>query len=123
MPALVSGQFNATTGKWNITSQAVYFAQETDRPSDENGSTVIYGHNNRKVFGATKNLKIGDLLIITTENQHRFTYAYKNSQRVEPTDISVLSAKPIVAQTTLITCDGLSNEFRRLMHFELVEAI
>lgn len=118
-----SGAFNETTGEWNITSQAVYFASETSLPSNTPGNTVIYGHNNRRVFGPTKKLKAGDELVISDKNGRQLQYVFQSSRLVEPSDISILDSKPNDAEVTLITCDGLSNELRRLMFFTLKEGL
>jgi LPXTG-site transpeptidase (sortase) family protein len=115
------GHYDKTTKNWTLADDAVQFAVMTEKMSDKPGNTLLYGHNTPQVFMPTSGLREGDLLEVTSDDGHIFTYLYKDDAYILPTDTSVLYKKYDKPQVTLMTCDGNSNDkYRRLMRFELM---
>lgn len=114
---VASGYRKSNSEEWVVSSDKAHFANITSPINNKSGNTVIYGHDIQAVFKPTSGLKIGDELIIYTDNNLWFKYRYTGETNVAPTDTSVLtkqSAKPTV---TLITCSGLFYQTRKLMTF------
>jgi len=117
-----NGVYDSTTGKWTLSDDAVYFAQITALPNNQRGNTFLYGHNDRNVFGSLSGLIGGDLAIIRTANNHIFTYVYSSDETIPPDLTSVLYANPDTPQLTMMTCEGVFSQARRLMYFNLLDA-
>lgn len=115
------GQYDEVTKQWSLNDEAAFFATVTSLPNDNRGNTFIYGHNNRKIFGALANIAVGDIVTIQTGNGHTFSYQYRGDDVVTPEKTSVLDTDPSSPTLTIMTCDGLWSEGRRLMYFDLVE--
>lgn len=116
---VLPGSYDPSDDSWNIASYKTQYILGTAWPNNKNGNTVIYGHNNMKVFGHTKELAPGDVATLSTASGHTFTYQYVDDQVVDPSDTSVLTTPTSRPTLTLITCTGIWNQSRRLMHFEL----
>ena len=116
------GAYDVATDSWTLSRTGVHYALMTAPPNTTSGNTLIYGHNNRRILGATRSIQPGDVAEIYTKEGYIFRYAYTADVKVDPTDTSILSdtaeAKP---KMTLLTCDGLWNEKRRLMSFDFLE--
>lgn len=120
---ILKGNYNSTINTWSVAPRDAQFAEGSSWPNNWRGNTIIYGHNNVHVFGLTKTLKAGDKAIITTATGHRFVYAFVKSTQVKPEQTAILSKSTSSPELTILTCTGLFNEYRRLMHFTLVEAV
>lgn len=117
-----NGIFIESNQTWKVTTGKVHYATMTGLPSTTIGNTLLYGHNNKKTLGATKQIATGDQLIIRTANGHVFTYKYVGDETVAPDNTTVLSKNADVPSLTLLTCSGMLSEQRRLMQFVLVGA-
>ena len=115
------GLYNYETDTWTLSRTAVHYAVMTSPPNNKAGNTLIYGHNNRNVLAPTRDIRTGDKLQIVAKDGTVFTYRYVADIKVDPSDTSILAVDPNKPQLTLLTCDGLFYEKRRLMHFEFVE--
>lgn len=118
-----SGAYDADTGEWTLSDDAAFFATITDLPNDYQGNTFIYGHDRDAVFAPLEGIRAGDKVRIKTTNGHTFVYAYASDAIVTPDVTDVLYAEPKKPQLTLMTCDGLFSEVRRIMYFDLVEVV
>lgn len=118
---VVDGEYDAATDSWTLSTTAVHIATMTSPINNQAGHTLIYGHNNRNLLASTRDIAKNDELIIYTDNDLVFRYVYTNDELVNPTDTSLLDQTPNKPQLTLLTCEGLFYEQRRLMSFELVE--
>ena len=117
-----NGVFNEETKEWTLSDDAVYYAQITALPNNQNGITFLYGHNNDKVLSATENLVIGDIAVIKTKNDHIFKYIYKNDALVPPDLTSILYEASDAPRLVVMTCEGVWSQARRLMYFDLLES-
>ena len=117
-----NGVFNEETKDWTLSDDAVYYAQITALPNNQNGITFLYGHNNDKVLSATENLVFGDIAVIKTKNDHIFKYIYKNDALVPPDLTSILYEASDTPRLVIMTCEGIWSQARRLMYFDLSES-
>lgn len=118
-----NGVYNESTGGWTLSDDAVvYYAKVTVLPNNQRGSTFLYGHNNNRVIEPLSGLIVGDIAVITTTNGHTFKYAYMNDAVVPPDLTSVLYDDPEIPRLTIMTCEGVWSQARRLMFFDLQEA-
>lgn len=118
---VIDGIYNQKDGSWTLSDSQVQFATITPEPNDKAGTTFIYGHATNQVFGRLPRIKKGAEVVITTSNGYRFTYQFRDSIVVSPTDTSVLAAtqQPTL---TLQTCTGFWSENRQIFHFDFVRA-
>lgn len=117
---VVDGVYNAKTKTWNLSTNKTHYALMTPPANNKEGNTFIYGHNRRQVFAKLPQVKVGDKAIITTENNHTFTYVLRMSYTTDPYDDSLFSYEgpPML---TLQTCTGLWYQNRSLYMFDLSE--
>jgi len=122
MLPIKNGTYSADIGGWTLSDDAVFYAQMTALPNNQRGSTLIYGHNQDKVIARLSDLQIGDVATITTDNGHIFKYTYVSDAVVPPDMTTILYDNPDQPRLTVMTCEGIWSQARRLMYFNLVEA-
>lgn len=115
------GVYDDQTGEWSLSDKAVYFATITDLPNDNQGNTFLYGHNQKSVIGKMSGLVSGDVVSLVTTNGHEFRYAYTGDEFIKPDQTTVLYESPNKPRLTVMTCEGVWSQARRLMYFDLVE--
>ncbi|HSX44978.1 MAG TPA: sortase [Candidatus Saccharimonadales bacterium] len=113
------GYYNETTRTWSLSGTHAQYAVMTAQANNVGGNTFIYGHNNHKVFGKLLKIKAGDVVIIYTDNGHKFYYSYRTESDVKPDDTSLFNYQgpPIL---TVQTCSGAWYQNRRLFVFDLI---
>lgn len=114
------GVYDAATHDWTLSDDKVQFATITASPNNIGGNTFLYGHNTWSVLRRTSALQIGDLARVTTDNGHVFTYRFTGDDSVTPTSTDALRIASDAPRMTLMTCQGVWSESRRLMYFDLV---
>lgn len=119
--AVLDGVYDKKTGEWSLSDGAAYFATITDLPNNNRGNTFIYGHNRDNALGYMRNIAIGDVVKIKTRNNHEFHYTYTHDEVVNPEKTTILYDDPITPRLTVMTCEGIWSEARRLMYFDLIE--
>ncbi len=117
------GVYNYENQVWTISKGKAYFAELSDLPSVAESSTVIYAHNQWTEFFKTKNLKIGDKIIVETDKGNILTYEYVSDELVDPSWGALFDQEFETSRLTLITCNGVYNENRRLVYADLVSVI
>jgi LPXTG-site transpeptidase (sortase) family protein len=117
------GVYDSQTKEWSLSGDAVYFATVTTEPNDTYGNTFIYGHNQVQVIEPMKDIQVGDIVTIKTSNGHTFRYAYTHDSIVAPNFVEALKENPDEPQLTVMTCEGIWSDARRLMYFNLLEVI
>lgn len=115
---VIPGYYNKKDNSWTLSSDKAQFATVTSEPNNKTGNTFIYGHNRWQVFTGLLNAKEGDEAVVTTSNNHTFTYTLRTIQDTDPTDLSYMQdhKSPIL---TVQTCSGLWYEHRRMLTFDL----
>jgi len=116
------GFYNESDSTWTLSGYNAHFAMPTMLANNQEGNTLVYGHNNKYVFGPLNKLQPGAQLEIRTDNGHMFYYTYESAVSVQPDDLSVFTYEgpPIL---TLQTCTGNWNELRTLSTFSLTRVI
>lgn len=114
---VINGYYNARDGSWTLTNTKAQYATITPKANNTQGNTFIYGHRLANVFGHLSQIKTGASVIITTDNNHAFTYVYRDSHETNPNDDSLFHYKgPSIL--TLQTCSGTWDQNRRLFTFD-----
>lgn len=116
---VINGTYDEKTAQWTLSDNSVQFADMTIEPNDRAGNTLIYGHNTWQVLAPMAAIVAGDIATITTTNNHTFSYVYVSDAVVQPEVTSVLYDNPDTPRLTVMTCDGIWSQTRRLMYFDL----
>lgn len=121
---VVSQSYSRITKTWPVSPASANYAVESSLINNSHGQSLIYGHNNRAVFGSLLKIKPDTIVYVYTDNGHIFKYSYIGSQDVSPrqTDIVANMTKE-PAGLNLITCDGAYFQYRHLMSFKLTKAV
>lgn len=120
---VIDGTYDAANDRWTLTDDKAQFAAMTDRPNDRAGNTFIYGHNTDAVFAKLSGLQAGDIAEVHTTNNLTFRYVYTGQQIVQPNNTDILNAEPAVPRLTLMTCEGILSQTRRIMFFDFKEVV
>jgi len=116
-----TGYYDYNNQTWTISKGKAYWAELSSLPNEFNSNTVLYAHNQWTEFSKTKNLKIGDEIIITTDLGYSLTYEYYSDEFVDPTWGELFEQRTDFSRLTLITCNGVNDEFRRLIYAKLIK--
>ncbi len=120
---VVSQSYSPFTKTWPVSAATANYAAETAPINNNKGESLLYGHNNRAVFGPLLNLKPGDIVYVYTDNGHLFKYSYLSSQDVSPRQTDVIADMAnSPAGLKMITCDGPYFQYRHLMSFKLIKS-
>ncbi len=116
---VADGTYDNKSGQWTLSKTMAHFALLTVQPNNAQGNTLIYGHATSEVFGPLDNLTPGDEAIIATDNGYEFTYVYRSTRTVDPTDTNIFAYQgvPIL---TLQTCSGTWSQNRQFYGFDFV---
>lgn len=116
---VINGAYNPSTASWTLTPNKAQFATVTHLLNNRGGLSLIYGHDTGSVFSKTSQLKTGDIIEIQTDTHLTFTYEYKDSFVVLPSDTRVLDyvGPP---RLSLLTCTGRWYQDRKIMNFDLI---
>lgn len=111
--------FSLGDGQWRIPSAAAGYITESGVPGFP-GNVVLYGHNNRAVFGFFPSVRSGDRFQLLLSNQHIREYEVFETLVTDPSDVSVLSPseQEIV---TMYTCTGLFDRQRLVLRARPIE--
>lgn len=111
------GVYNSEQSTWTLYGKSIHYALLSAPANDFEGNTLLYGHNNKNVFGNLKKIQVGDKVDIITDNNKIFTYKFSEKTDFSPTDTSIFdySGTPLL---TLQTCSGRFNEIRSLYMFK-----
>ena len=111
------GFYNPGDNSWTLSGYHAQFAHPTPPANDHVGNTLIYGHNNKYVFGPLKHIESGATAKVYTDNGHVFNYIFVDAVNLNPEDTSLFSYEgpPML---TIQTCSGNWNEWRRLFRFK-----
>lgn len=114
------GKFDTKSGTWTISDTKAYYATPTPLPNDQAGTTLIYGHNDWRVFNILHLLDPGDTLKVYTKEGLVFHYVFKSAKNYKPSDVTAIrnDGPP---RMILQTCTGNWNEWRRLFTFDLTK--
>jgi LPXTG-site transpeptidase (sortase) family protein len=114
------GEYDYDNQTWTLTNGSAYWANLSDSILMENSNTVIYAHNQVNEFYKTKYLKVGDLIKIKTDQGKEVSFKYVSDTLVSPERGDLIVADSSVSQLTLITCNGIFSENRRIIYAEMI---
>lgn len=120
--SVIDGLYDASTEQWSVSSVAANYARNTPVANNKQDKTLIYGHRTSQIFGPTKNLLAGDKAYIYTSNGHLLKYSFSNTAVVTPIDITMFDKLKGEPGLVLMTCQGVWDQERRLMVFNLEQA-
>lgn len=115
-----NGVYDEKTAKWTLADDAAFYATPTSPLSSAPANTLIYGHNSQAVFSPLFNLKEGDQAVVKADNGYEFVYTFAKTEKVKPTDVSILQVGEN-PQLTLQTCTGWLDQYRQMFIFYLTE--
>jgi LPXTG-site transpeptidase (sortase) family protein len=117
---VIQGSYDPDTGNWTLSNNKAQFALNSSVANNKLGNTFIYGHDIPQVFKRLEGLVAGDIAQIYTDNGYVFTYKYRSSIDVDPSNTNIFSySGPSIL--TLQTCSGVWSQNRHLMTFDFVE--
>ena len=120
---VVSQSYSTVLKTWPVAAGEANYATESAPANNIKGESLIYGHNNRHVFGPLLKLKTGDTVYVYTANGHIFKYSYLGSRDVTPEKTGIIKSLATAGPgLKMLTCDGPNFEFRHLMSFKLLKA-
>lgn len=119
---VIDGLYDKSSDSWTLTEDKAQFAAMTALPNNQTGNTFIYGHNTAAVFAPLAQLQAGDEAVVRTTNGLRFSYLFNGHQIVNPDTTSIL-APTEAPSLTLMTCEGIFSEARRVAVFEFVKVL
>jgi len=108
--ALPIEESHIVLGKWQVSQNGLSHLDSSGLPG-EHDNMVIYGHDKSKVFGHLKNIKVGALVTVTSQNGEVHTYKVIKTQVVTPDQISVVLPTK-TELLTLYTCTGFGDTKR-----------
>lgn len=113
------GNYNPSDQTWFLSGYDAQYATPSIPPNDTQGNTLIYGHNNKYVFGPLnkKTPAVNDVAEVITDNGHAFIYIFEAAEDVKPDHMTVFQYNgppSLIVQT----CSGNWNEWRRLYRFK-----
>lgn len=116
---IVDGIYNEADDSWTLSDNMAHYATPTPVLNDQQGNTLIYGHNYDWIFGKLNKLSPGDTVVLHSDSGRIFTYAYERTEYLQPDDMTVFNPvqKPML---TLQTCSGNWNELRQMSYFRFV---
>lgn len=116
---IVDGTYDQATHAWTLTNDKVQYAVPTVLPNNDNGNTLIYGHNRKGVFMTLPTITAGAEATVTTDNGYRFIYAFDTAETIKPTDVNIFAYEG-PARLTLQTCTGSFYQNRTMHYFHFV---
>lgn len=96
-------------GKWDVSDKSASFLTNSAKIG-ENGNIVIYGPGTKSVFGAIKDVKIGNFINLTSENDEIYSYVVKEIKVVSPSENYVISPTDHEVLTVFTSTGFLDNK-------------
>ncbi len=114
---VIPGYYNPASKSWTLSLNDAQWGVGTMKPNNKSGLTFIYAHYRKNVFYNLPRVQPGATVTLSTEEGRIFSYVYRNSTTVDPSDTSILDykGKPILV---LQTCSGVWFENRQLFIFD-----
>jgi LPXTG-site transpeptidase (sortase) family protein len=121
---VVPQSYSPALKSWPVAASTANYATETALINNTKGQSLIYGHDNRSVFGPLLTMQLGTLAYVYTANGHVFKYSFAGYKDVSPQQINVVAEMAKAPPgLNLITCTGAYFQYRHLMSLRLIQAI
>ncbi len=118
--SVVDGVTDYKNNTWNVDEGVANFMTESAKPNPVGGKVVLYAHDRNNGFKAIHKLKTGDVAYVDTGST-TYSYIFRKSEVVKPTDTHVLAQKSASPELLLLTCDGFWSSDRYTAEFELIK--
>src|SRR5436190_4068724 len=117
---VIPGYYNTSSKSWTLSLNDAQYGVMTAPANNVEGETFIYAHYRKGVFLTLPKIQPGATATVTTDNNHVFTYMFRDSHVTSPNDTSLFSykGKPVLV---LQTCSGLWYQNRQLFVFDFKE--
>lgn len=101
---------------WEINENGASHLDTSANPG-EGGNIIIYAHNTKDRFGNLHNVKIGDIIKVSSKNNKTYIYEVKKINVVNPSDATlIMPGKREVL--TIYTCTGFADLKRLVIQAE-----
>jgi len=104
------GEASITNGKWEVADSMANFLDKSSVPG-AGGNVVVYAHNRPDLFGNIRNVDLGEVVEIMTEDGEIHRYAVSETKIVSPETVSDV-LPTYHEQLTLYTCAGENDAHR-----------
>jgi LPXTG-site transpeptidase (sortase) family protein len=117
---VIPGYYYPSSKSWTLSLNDAQYGAMTAPANNVGGETFIYAHYRKGVFLNLPKIQPGSAVIVTTDNNHIFTYTFRYSRVTQPSDTSLFTykGKPILV---LQTCSGLWYQNRQLFISDFTE--
>ena len=105
-------------GKWILSNRNALFLP-TSKMLGEGGNTILYAHKRKGLFGALKNLSIGDVVVLMDLNGKKYKFMVYNKEDIKPAKMDKIETNKSNT-LTLFTCDGWFDENRLVVKASLI---
>jgi LPXTG-site transpeptidase (sortase) family protein len=120
---VVSQTYSKALKSWPVAPSDANYATETPLINNSKGQSLIYGHDNRAVFGPLLNMQPRTEVYVYTANGHIFKYSFTGFKDVSPNQVNIVSEMTDApVGLNLITCTGAYFQYRHLMSLKFVQA-
>ncbi len=103
-------QSKIINNEWEATTEGVSYLIHSPVPG-ETGNSILYGHNWPNLLGKLPKIKIGEEIIITSEDNKKYKFDVHYTATVTPDQVSVLKQSQD-KRITLYTCTGFLDSHR-----------
>lgn len=109
-------QTNIINRNWEISKEGASHLDTSANPG-EGGNIIIYAHNTKNRFGNLHDVKVGDVIKVSSKNDKTYTYEVKTINVVNPNDPTlIMPGKREVL--TIYTCTGFADLKRLVIQAE-----
>lgn len=105
--------------RWTVSASGVSFLVDSATP-EENGNTIIYGHNTIGVLGRLWKVQKDDFVYLTSSDNKVYKYKIIERKEVKPNQVEILKQEG-TSRVTIYTCSGFLDSARFVIIGELVE--
>lgn len=106
-------------GVWQISANNATFLTTSAIPG-QNGNTVIYGHNLKRILGSLPYLSIGQKITLKTVSGKILNYEVVSKEIVSPNRIDLVSPTN-TEELTIYTCTGFADTKRVVVKAKPIE--
>ncbi len=96
--------------QWSVSNTNANHLITSANPGDP-GNIIMYGHDDRSIFGHLKQAKVGQIITIKDSQEALHHYRIEQIVTVTPNDASIIAPTKIET-LTIYTCTGFANSKR-----------
>lgn len=96
--------------KWAVSKDKTAYLQQSARPG-ETGNIILYGHNKASILGNLHQVRLNDVITLTTTDGSLHSYTVFNRVITSPTQVELLQPTSMEI-LTVYTCTGFLDSQR-----------